>query len=118
MHDLKALETQVNALIQKGEMIPATEQFYAENCVFQEGNQVARNGGKKAHLEYLKNFLSTVTGVNGIALHSQAIGEGVTLSEWTFDLATTKGPVLWNEVLRRHWADGKIISERFYTAAS
>ena len=49
--------------------------------------------------------------------HGQSIGDGITMSEWTFDLATDNGPVLWNEVLRRRWQNGKVISERYYTAA-
>ena len=117
MQDLTTLETQLNALIKKGEMIPATEQFYADNCTYQEGNQPPRTGGKKGHIDYLSAFFKTVTAVNGITLHSQTIGEGVTMSEWTFDLATQNGPVLWNEVLRRRWKNGKVVAERFYTAA-
>ena len=117
MTDLTTLETQLNTLIQRGEMIPATEQFYADDCVYQEGNQAPRTGGKAAHVEYLTNFFKTITAVNAIQQHSQAIGNGVTISEWTFDLATTNGPVLWNEVLRRRWNNGKVVSERFYTAA-
>ena len=27
------------------------------------------------------------------------------------------GPIVWNEILRRVWKDGKVVSERFYTAA-
>lgn len=118
MTDLTNLETQLNALIQKGEMIAATQQFYADDCTYQEGNQPPRAGGKAAHVEYLTNFFKTVTSVNRITLHAQAVGANVTLSEWTFDLATTNGPILWNEVLRRQWKDGKVISERFYTSAA
>lgn len=116
MEDLKTLETKLNAMIQKGEMVQATEQFYAGDCVYQEGNQAPRMGGKKGHAEYLSNFFKTVTAVNGITLHGQAVGDGVTMSEWTFDLSTTNGPILWNEILRRRWENGKVVSERFYTA--
>lgn len=117
MQDLQILETELNALIQKGEMVQATEQFYADNCIYQEGNQAPRTGGKAGHVQYLTNFFKTVQKVNALTLHSQTIGDGVAMSEWTFDLATTNGPVLWNEVLRRRWENGKVVSERFYTAA-
>ncbi|MEZ5356275.1 MAG: hypothetical protein R2762_26875 [Bryobacteraceae bacterium] len=115
-HNLESLETQCNALIAKGEMIAATQQFYAGNCVYQEGNQPPRAGGNQGQVTYLTDFFKTVTAVNAIKLHSQAIGDGVTISEWTFDLSTANGPVLWNEVLRRRWENGRIVSERFYTA--
>jgi hypothetical protein len=34
----------------------------------------------------------------------------------TFNLTTNNGPILWNEVLRRRWQNGKVVSERYYTA--
>ena len=117
MQDLNILETSVNALAQKGDMAAALNQFYADDCSFQEGNQPARSGGKAAQLTYLANFFATVTKVNAIQLHGQAVGDGVAISEWTIDLATTNGPILWNEIIRRQWRDGKVVSERYYTAA-
>jgi len=38
------------------------------------------------------------------------------MSETTFNLTTNNGPNLWNEVLRRRWRSGKVVSERYYTA--
>ena len=46
MEDLKTLETKLNALIAKGEMLEAVDQFYADDSVYQEGNQPPRTGGK------------------------------------------------------------------------
>ena len=117
MQDLRLLVQDLDAMIAKGEMVEATERFYADTCVFQEGNQPPRMGGKIGHKEYLGGFFKTVTKVNGLTLHSQTVGDGVTMSEWTFDIATSNGPVLWNEILRRRWENGKVVSERFYTAA-
>ncbi len=117
MEELKTLETQLNGMIAKGEMVEATELFYADDCAYQEGNKEPRTGGKQGHKDYLTGFFQTVKTVNGLTLHSQAVGDGVTMSEWTFDIDTTNGPVLWNEVLRRQWKGGKVVSERFYTAA-
>ncbi|MBY0508113.1 MAG: ester cyclase [Bryobacteraceae bacterium] len=117
MQDLNKLETELNAMIAKGEMVQAVDKFYADDCVEQEGNQAPRTGGKEAQKAYLTGFFQTVQKVNEIKLHSQTIGDGVTMSEWTFNLTTTGGPILWNEVLRRRWENGKVVSERFYTAA-
>ena len=117
MQDLQTLEMDLNAMIARGEMVEATEKYYADDCTFQEGNKEARSGGKAAHIGYLKAIFASVTAVNGLTLHSQTAGDGVTMSEWTFDLSTTNGPVLWNEVLRRRWVDGQVVSERYYTAA-
>jgi ketosteroid isomerase-like protein len=116
MEDLQTLETKLNALIGKGEMIEAVEQFYADDCTYQEGNQPPRTGGKKAQKEYLSNLFKTVKTVNALTLHAQSIGDGITMSEWTFNLTTNNGPILWNEVLRRRWQNGKVVSERYYTS--
>ncbi|HKV42455.1 MAG TPA: hypothetical protein VJX67_24850, partial [Blastocatellia bacterium] len=72
---------------------------------------------KKGQKEHLTSLFKTVKTVNALTLQGQSIGDGITMSEWTFDLATDKGPVLWNEVLRRRWQNGKVISERYYRAA-
>ena len=117
MEDLKPLKTKLNALISKGDMIEAIEQYYADDCIYQEGNQQPRTGGKRAQQEYLSAFFKTVKAVNALTLHGQSIGDGITMSEWTFNLTTDSGPILWNEVLRRRWRNGKVISERYYTAA-
>ena len=116
MEDLKTLETKLNALIGKGEMIEAVEQFHADDCVYQEGNQPPRTGGKNGQKEYLTNFFKTVKTVNALTLHGQSVGDGMTMSEWTFNLTTNNGPILWNEVHRRRWQNGKVVSERYYTA--
>ena len=63
-------------------------------------------------------FFQSIGSVNEISLHSQAIGEDVTMSEYTFDLTKTNGtPILWNEVLRREWKDGLVINERYYNTS-
>lgn len=116
MEDLKTLETKLNALIAKGDMIEAVEQYHADGCCYQEGNQPPRAGGKAGQKQYLTDFFKSVKSVNALKLHNQAVGDGVTLSEWTFDLTTKDGPVLWNEVHRRLWQNGKVVSERYYTA--
>jgi predicted SnoaL-like aldol condensation-catalyzing enzyme len=117
MEDLKTLVHNLDAMIGKGEMVEAVGKFYSDDCSYQENNETPRTGGKKGQAEYLTNFFKGVTKVNALTLRSQAIGDGVTMSEWTFDLATKDGPILWNEVLRRRWENGKVVSERFYTAA-
>ena len=65
-----------------------------------------------------KTFSKGSASVNGITLHSQTVGDGVTMSEFTFDLTQSDGsPILWNEILRRKWKDGLVIDERYYTAS-
>ncbi|MFN0111046.1 MAG: nuclear transport factor 2 family protein [Blastocatellia bacterium] len=116
MNNLQALETELNKLVAAGKILEAVDRYFAEDCSFQEGNQPPRVGKATQHA-HLEGFFKTLKAFNGATLHSQAVGDNVTLSEWTFDMVGPDGPMIWNEVLRRRWKDGKVISERFYTAA-
>ncbi len=116
MKSIKQLDDELNALISQGKILDGLDQFYADASTFQEGNQSPRVG-KATHRTFLEGFLGSLKKFNGATLHQQGVGTDVTLTEWTFDLVGPDGPILWNEVLRRQWKDGKVVSERFYTAA-
>jgi hypothetical protein len=115
MNDVLELETKLNAMIASGKILDALEMFFADDAVFQEGNAEPRRG-KAANREFLSGFLKSLRAFNGAHLHSQAVSGNVSLSEWTFDLVGTDGPMVWNEVLCRRWRDGRVISERYYQA--
>ena len=108
MKDLLTLETELNLLTSQGKILEALEQFYAPEASFQEGNALPKPG-KQNHHDFLSGFFATLKSFNGATLHAQAVGENVTMSEWTFDLTGPEGPILWNEVLRRQWKDGKVV---------
>jgi ketosteroid isomerase-like protein len=116
MKTIKQLDDEINALTSAGKILEALDQYYSRDCSFQEGNQPPRMG-RAADREFLEKFLGSLKKFNGATLHSQGVGTDVTLTEWTFDLEGPDGPILWNEILRRQWKDGKVTSERFYTAA-
>ena len=113
--EITRLNGELNAMTGKGEILDALGKYYAEDCTFQEGNGEPRVGRAAQHA-HLSAFFSTLKSFNGATLHSTGIGEGVSLSEWTFDMTGPDGPILWNEILVRRWKDGKVVSERFYTA--
>jgi len=116
MSNLKVQESRLNEMTAQGQILEALAEFYAEDATFQEGNQPMRVG-KEAQRQHLSAFFQTLKAFNGANLRSHAVGDNVTLSEWTFDMTGPDGPIVWNEVLRRVWRDGKVISERFYTAS-
>ena len=116
MADIQQSLTELDAMTRSGQILEALDKFYAENCQFQEGNQAPRVGRatQKAHLE---GFFQTLKAFHGATLHSNAVDGDVSLSEYTFSMEGPDGPLLWNEVLRRLWRDGKVVSERYYQAA-
>ncbi|MFM9957356.1 MAG: nuclear transport factor 2 family protein [Phycisphaerales bacterium] len=115
MSDLRALEAELNTMTKAGKILEALEIFYAEDCTFQEGNQPPRRGRKAQH-DHLSAFFATLKSFNGATLHSSCIGDSAATAEWTFDMTGPNGPILWNEVLARRWRNGKVVSERYYTA--
>jgi ketosteroid isomerase-like protein len=113
---LTKLDNKLNEMTRAGKILDALEAFYAEDAIFQEGNGDPRRGRDAQHA-HLSAFFDTLRAFNGATLHAQGVGDGVTLTEWTFDMTGPDGPIVWNEILVRRWnADGKVVSERFYTA--
>ena len=110
MTDLKRIDDQLNEMTAAGKILEALETFYADDCTFQEGADEPRVG-RETQRKHLAGFFATLKAFNGAVLHSQGVGDGVTLTEWTFDMVGPEGPIVWHEILRRRWKDGKVISE-------
>jgi len=114
--DRKERVASLDQQVVEGKIMEAVNAFFHPDVITIEGNG-AKTHGLADKQEKLKNFFQGIGSVNEIKLHSQAVGDDVTMSEYTFDLTQTDGtPILWNEVLRREWKDGLVINERYYTA--
>ena len=106
----------LNALNREGNILEGLDQFYADDCTFQEGTEELIRG-KATQKDRLTAMFATLKSFNGASLHTQAIGDGVSVTEWTFDMTGGDDqPIVWHEVLVRHWMDGKVVRERFYQA--
>jgi ketosteroid isomerase-like protein len=114
--ELASKDTELNSLVRKGEILDGIEQHYADDCTFQEGNNEPIRG-KATQLKRLSEMFEGLKSFDGATLHSQAVGDGVTLTEWTFNMTSGEGdPIVWNEVLARQWNAGKVVRERYYQA--
>jgi len=114
-NQLHALDTMVS----KGEILESINAFYHENCTFTEMAGGATRANRKDQHEHLSGFFASLKGFNGATLHSSATDGDVSLSEWTFDMTAGDGSsIVWNEVLVRHWRDGKVIKEKYYNASA
>ena len=114
--DISVLNTELNEMTQAGKILDALLEFYDDDCIFQEGNDEPRVGRETQH-KHLEGFFATLKSFNGATLHSQAVDGETSLNEWTFDMEGPEGPIVWNEILRRVWKNGKVVSERYYKAA-
>ena len=116
MNDTELLshDTALNTLVRKGQILEGLAEHFAEDCTFQEGNdEVIR--GRATQSKRLEEMFAGLKSFDGATLHCQALGEGVTLTEWTFNMTAGNGdPIVWNEVLSRQWVDGKVVRERYY----
>lgn len=108
-------EQALNARIQAGDVLGAVQEFYTDDVQMREGSAEQATVGKKENHKRLEEFLGSLKQFNGATLHSHAIGDGVTMSEWTFDMVGGDGsPIIWNEVIRRRWENGLVAEERYY----
>lgn len=116
--NLAKRDNELNNRIAAGDVLGALQEFYSDDVVMQEGSSNEPTVGKKANHDRLEGFLSGLKQFNGATLHSSAAGDGVTMSEWTFDMVGGDGtPIIWNEVIRRRWSNGVVVDERYYNTA-
>lgn len=109
-------ESASNALTKQGKILESIDEFYAADCVFIEADG-SRRSSKAAQRAHLEKFFSSLKGFDGATLHSAAVGDDTSMSEWTFKMTAGDGaPIVWNEVLVRRWRDGMIVSEKYYQA--
>jgi hypothetical protein len=111
---LKTLDDSLNRMVLEGKALDAMRRFYADNVSMQE-NADPPTVGLAANLAREEQVFGMIEAFHGMQLLSQAVGDGVTVSEWLID-ATYKGQPrrASQQVAVRRWQDGKIVNERFY----
>lgn len=103
-------------LMKQGKMVEATEQFFAENAESVDFTG-AVTSSREAMINKMKGFLGSIAKVNGITFHNSAVSGNISFVEFTFDFDMSDGSkVLWHEVIRSVWANGRIVQEQFFTA--
>lgn len=112
--DINQLDQKLNEMVLAGQALEAFDKFYADDVVMQENDGEARVG-KAPNRDYEEQFFSSIAEVHEFALHSSAVGDGVSYSDWTFDITFKDGNrVKMNQVAKRDWQDGKVVGERFF----
>jgi ketosteroid isomerase-like protein len=111
---IETLETAANALMKQGKMIESIDKYFADNCVFVEPDG-ARRSSRKDERAHLEKFFASLKSFDGATLHAQAVGNNVSMAEWTFKMTGGDGKaIVWNEVLVRTWRNDLIVSEKYY----
>lgn len=102
--------------INNGKILEAMSEFYADGLVMQENSEEPTKG-LEANIEREKQFLSVVKEWEWTKWTAVAVNEaeGVSILEYSFQFIDTEDKaVTYEQATVQRWADGKIVSERFY----
>lgn len=114
MHDIAALDHELNQMVLNGQAMEAFEKFYADDVVMQENsNDPVR--GKDANRQRELDFFASLEDFHGAGVLGSAVNGDRSYSEWWMDV-TFKGAgrTKMEQVTGRIWKDGLVVSERFY----
>jgi len=112
--DVAKHEAELNAMIQKGEIMAAFEKYYVDDIVMQENTEPPCTG-KSANRAREQAFVDSIGQVHAIKLVNNAVNGETAFSEWLFDVTFRGGQrVQLAQVAVRRWKDGRVAHERFY----
>lgn len=112
--DLKQLADAIDAKVLAGDIIGAFEEFAADDCITHTNpNDITHSKAQK--VEALNWFFSNVASINHIDRRAMVVvDKKETHSEFVFDFTNRQGqPLVYNEVIRRVWKNGKLIEEQY-----
>lgn len=112
--NLKEKIEDMNKMILSGQNMEAFEKYYHNDVVMQENNNTPTQG-KSANRDREKQAINMVEQFHGAEVKSVAIGDNLTVVEWSFDMTYKGGHrAKMDQVAIQKWKDGQIIHERFY----
>ena len=108
------LTAEKNAMILKGQIVEATERFFAESATTVDFDGTVTTN-KSEMVKKMEGFAGAIVNVNEITLHYTSASGNVSFAEFTFHFDMKDGSqVLWHEILRSVWEGGKIVSEQYF----
>ncbi|HEX8385233.1 MAG TPA: nuclear transport factor 2 family protein [Rubricoccaceae bacterium] len=108
--------TDLNRQILEGQILPAFEQYYADDVVMTDQGQEPRVG-KDLNRQYEEAFVNGLTEFRGAEVKAVGVDEaaGKTFVEWHFDFThSAYGSQTYDQVAVQTWKGGQIVEERFY----
>lgn len=111
--NVQQLVEALDAQILKGDILGAFDQFAADNCVTLS-NAHDMTHSKAQKLEILSWFFQNIATVNRLERPALQVAGNVTDSQFVFDFTNRQGEnLVFNEVIRRVWKDGKMVEEQY-----
>ncbi|MEN7550607.1 hypothetical protein AAG747_21995 [Rapidithrix thailandica] len=113
LHELLSAK---NQMVKQGQIVEATEKYFAPQAHTKDFDGTATQD-KAAMLSKMQNFAGAIEVVNDITLHHSSLSGNVSFAEFTFDFEMKDGSkIIWHEIIRSVWADGKIVEEQYFKA--
>ena len=113
-HSLNEIFSSKNEMVRKGQIVNATEKYFASNAKTTDFDGTVTNC-KSEMLTKMQGFASAIANVNGITLHHASLNGNVSFAEFTFDFDMKDGSkILWHEIIRSVWENGKIVEEQYF----
>lgn len=108
---------EILSMLGEGKFIDAMTQYLADDVHLYEGNNPPKVGKEHCLVEEQK-LLDTVTDFGGYkVLSGPAVAGDTTFYEAVMEFTTNDGTShKFEQVVRTKWANGKIVSERYYHA--
>ena len=107
--------SELNSMIQSGQVLEAFDKFYAENVVMQE-NENPVTEGKAACRINEEAFVNGITEFRKGEVKNVIISDNITVVEWDFGYTHSEWGVRdYTQVCVQRWNDaGQIVNEKFY----
>ena len=117
--DIRSNVQEMDALVSKGEIVNAVDHYFCDRASTADYGEVTTST-KSQMIEKMNGFLGAIANVNKIEHHDTVVDGKTSTSEFTFDFDMKDGSkILWHEIIKRKWnAEGKVISETYFNAAS
>ncbi|PIQ60225.1 MAG: hypothetical protein COV99_12010 [Bacteroidetes bacterium CG12_big_fil_rev_8_21_14_0_65_60_17] len=115
-NSLNEIVSAKNEMVKKGQIVEATEKYFASNAKTVDFDGTVTNG-KSEMLAKMNGFANAIANVNRIELHHTSVSGPVSFAEFTFDFDMKDGSkIMWHEILRTVWKDGQIVEEQYFKA--
>jgi len=113
-HNIAELFSAKNEMVKKGQIVEATEKYFASSATTLDFDGTATKG-KSEMITKMKGFAGAIAKVNGITLHHASTSGNVSFAEFTFDFDMKDGSkILWHEIIRSVWENGEIVNEEYF----
>ena len=114
MTNIQTLDSDLNQMILKGQILEAFDRFYGDEVVMQENSQPP-TVGKPANRAREEQFVGSVAELHEVKIGKTGANGDTTFSVWIIDATYKGGPrVRQEQVAVRTWKDGKVGREQFF----